>query len=63
MSNPKYLTKPNPNKIERIPRKCLKCDREFIAEGRFNRICPQCTIENRYIAFRFATSRMINWGV
>lgn len=33
-------------KPERIERICLKCDRAFMAEGRFNRICPLCTKGN-----------------
>ena len=37
------LSAPRP---ERIERKCLKCDEKFMAEGRFNRICPRCTVIN-----------------
>jgi RNA polymerase subunit RPABC4/transcription elongation factor Spt4 len=32
---------------QRIKRACLKCDREFLAIGRFNRICPSCHESNR----------------
>lgn len=35
-------------KPEMIERKCLKCDKKFIAQGRFNRICPRCTVINSY---------------
>jgi len=33
---------------KRIKRLCLKCDKEFIANGRFNRICPKCSDVFRY---------------
>ncbi len=26
-----------------VERLCLKCDRKFMGDGRFNRICPRCT--------------------
>jgi hypothetical protein len=32
--------------IERIERRCLKCDRKFMAEGRFNRLCVKCNEAN-----------------
>jgi len=28
----------------KIKRNCLKCNRVFMAEGRFNRLCPQCNL-------------------
>jgi hypothetical protein len=31
---------------ERVERRCLRCDRKFMAQGRFNRICPTCTRVN-----------------
>ena len=34
----------------RIKRECLKCGREFMAKGRFNRICPTCTETNKFIS-------------
>jgi len=34
---------------EKVKRKCLKCGRSFIARGRYNRICPKCTLVNRTI--------------
>ena len=34
---------------EPIKRVCLKCDRVFMAQGRFNRICPRCHITNQGI--------------
>ena len=33
------------NKIKRI---CLKCNEPFMAEGKFNRICPECTKVNEW---------------
>lgn len=33
-------------KAELIERRCLKCNRKFMAEGKFNRICPNCTVVN-----------------
>jgi len=48
----------NPAKLEQIKRACLKCDREFLAAGRFNRICPSCQNSNREInlVLRFANT-------
>ena len=34
-------------KEECIRRQCLKCDRPFMAQGRFNRICESCTKTNQ----------------
>lgn len=39
----------NSSKPEKIKRTCLKCDRDFLATGRFNRICPLCPESNREI--------------
>jgi hypothetical protein len=39
-------------KIERVRRRCLKCDRPFLAKGRFNRICPKCTEANASVLSR-----------
>jgi len=36
-------------RFKQIRRVCLKCDREFLASGRFNRICPQCQELNRSV--------------
>jgi hypothetical protein len=33
--------------LEIVKRKCLKCDEEFSAMGRLNRICPICNEKNR----------------
>ena len=33
-----------------IKRRCLKCDRVFMAKGRFNRICPKCHLINQGLA-------------
>jgi predicted amidophosphoribosyltransferase len=32
----------------KMARLCLNCDREFMAEGRFNRICPRCKYNLSY---------------
>ena len=37
---------PGIKKEELIERNCLKCGRKFTARGRFNRICPGCTVRN-----------------
>lgn len=31
-----------PEILEKVERNCLKCDRTFIANGKFNRICNRC---------------------
>jgi hypothetical protein len=31
-------------------RTCLRCDREFLSEGIYNRICPNCRESNANIA-------------
>jgi len=46
-----YSKKPELWKSKRVMRTCLKCDRKFVAEGRFNRICGRCTESNRQIIF------------
>jgi len=35
--------------VETIMRKCLRCDKEFLATGRLNRICPTCREINKEI--------------
>lgn len=30
-------------RLPKIKRLCLNCEAEFMALGRFNRICPRCT--------------------
>ena len=42
-------------KSERIKRFCLKCDRPFVASGRFNRICETCSDVNRTISHQSYT--------
>ncbi|MBW2059229.1 MAG: hypothetical protein JRJ26_17210 [Deltaproteobacteria bacterium] len=37
----------NRRSLQTVKRRCLKCDREFLALGTFNRICPSCTEKNR----------------
>jgi hypothetical protein len=46
----KYLKKPSVRRLPRIRRTCLKCDEEFWARGRLNRICGRCTESNRQLA-------------
>ena len=29
-----------------LDRDCLKCDREFVAKGKFNRLCERCNEQN-----------------
>ena len=41
----KILEHPGNLNEYRIKRNCLKCDKSFIAEGRFNRICPRCKLK------------------
>ena len=48
----KHHTKPKPE-TERIERQCLKCNRPFMAEGRFTRICETCAKSNREV---------VDWG-
>ena len=45
-------------RVKTIRRRCLKCDGVFMAEGRFNRICPKCADVNRHLdtsAYRVIT--------
>jgi hypothetical protein len=46
-----YIKKPELRSLKRIKRTCLKCDRKFVAEGKFNRICGPCTESNKQIIF------------
>ena len=32
-----------PDILEKVDRNCLKCDRSFVASGKFNRICSRCS--------------------
>ncbi len=34
------------DKKKKTKRICLRCDREFMSEGIYNRICPNCTNTN-----------------
>jgi hypothetical protein len=36
-----WYRKPHARK-NRMLKKCLRCDREFLSEGNHNRICPAC---------------------
>jgi Zn finger protein HypA/HybF involved in hydrogenase expression len=33
-------------RLEKIERHCLRCDLFFLADGRFNRLCPRCQLRN-----------------
>ena len=37
-------------KKKKIKRVCLRCDREFMSDGIYNRICPNCRESNANIA-------------
>jgi len=37
----------NPDRKERI---CLGCDKPFLSEGRFLRICPNCKVSNEHVS-------------
>ena len=37
-------------KKRKSKRVCLRCDREFMSEGIYNRICPNCRESNANIA-------------
>lgn len=50
-----YIKKPELPSPQRINRTCLKCGQEFVAEGRFNRICRRCTESNRRFEERFVS--------
>jgi hypothetical protein len=50
-----YIKKPELPRPQRIKRTCLKCGQEFVAEGRFNRICRRCTESNRRFEERFVS--------
>lgn len=49
--------------LQTINRICLKCDREFSALGRLNRICPSCSEKNREFmdASRYQTTLKSMW--
>jgi predicted RNA-binding Zn-ribbon protein involved in translation (DUF1610 family) len=37
-------------KKRKTKRTCLRCDRQFLSEGIYNRICPNCRESNANIA-------------
>lgn len=49
----KLYQKPGRPRLERIKRTCLKCDRPFMADGRFNRICPLCKVNNESVLTKY----------
>jgi hypothetical protein len=38
--------RPHQRGVLKIPRVCLKCDRAFMAAGKYNRLCPKCQEAN-----------------
>jgi len=44
-----HWTKGQGQSIQTVLRRCLKCDQEFLAMGRYNRICPTCHETNKEI--------------
>ena len=38
-----------PPKPKKTRRRCLKCNRSFWSEGRWNRVCSKCNRKNRQI--------------
>ncbi len=53
-----YIKKSEFPRPKPIKRTCLKCDREFVAEGRFNRICVRCRESDRELR-RFTLHRYV----
>jgi len=41
---------PKRRKKKKTRRACLRCDREFMSEGIFNRICPNCKKNEKTVA-------------
>ncbi len=41
---------PRRRKKKKDKRVCLRCDREFMSEGIYNRICPNCQESNSNLA-------------
>ena len=48
-------------KKRRVRRECLRCGGKFVADGRFNRICPECTVKNRYILDEYHESSFVEY--
>jgi hypothetical protein len=47
-----------------VSRKCLKCGRPFMAEGKFNRVCDLCHVTNKNVNdFHFVVGRRTGTGV
>ena len=43
LSSVNHLAK---HKAKKYKRRCLKCIKKFTGIGKYNRICPSCTVEN-----------------
>ena len=52
----------NKKNSQRIPRECLKCDRPFIARGRFNRLCPRCREINAALSCELSETVHVPYG-
>ncbi|OGY42071.1 MAG: hypothetical protein A2Y82_02280 [Candidatus Buchananbacteria bacterium RBG_13_36_9] len=42
--------KPGKRKKKKIKRVCLRCQKEFMSEGVFNKICPNCRTLNENVS-------------
>ena len=46
---------------DRIERFCLKCNKPFTGDGKFNRVCPVCTKDNRYIMDQYMEIALVDY--
>jgi len=46
----KFVRKKGRRPKKKVKRICLRCDRYFISEGIYNRVCPKCREKNAEIA-------------
>jgi hypothetical protein len=49
-------------KRKQSTRTCLRCDREFMSDGIYNRICSNCRESNANIAVPYAESLEVRIG-
>jgi Zn finger protein HypA/HybF involved in hydrogenase expression len=45
----RFVRKKGRKPKKKIKRVCLRCDRAFISDGLYNRVCPKCTEKNAEI--------------
>lgn len=43
--------------VERVERRCLRCSRDFLAYGRFNRLCRTCAGLRQHDEYALSLSR------